>query len=473
MADKNQKNIIALNQELMRIASIVANNEKEAALLIEETKKEAVNAIIPIKSERRLLKLLAKQVEKQPSAGQNYQVQNSFLNGLRKVDKQGRLLLVLHYYKGYSIQKSARIIGYSEKEAKQMLMDALLQWTSSQTGADLQQLKQQLHKELAYIDVEEPPEVKRPFHIKRFASIITFLLVLLIGGAGSQALKAKAEVNPGIDIMDIFKESIEQEKALDEVRAAIENAGYQDVYFSVDSNAEYAYLEIEGKDNEAKQEEIKSLVEAEMQKRNIDFFMETNFYIPEESPPMEEVEMDEETAISNEILEKINNQLSKKIMDKFEVNSNLFYPLFVSWSTDAWSIEIPEEIGKKQEAEDITQAILDEYKDDRKLFVEEYRYKDHEQTYTWGNVIEYINSALASSENYTFKALFADPDDGVMKFDVRLYLLKTDKDAEVIAREVKRSITRFLETSEIKEITEDNPYEIIVRDNKNQEIDTN
>lgn len=473
MADKNQKNIIALNQELMRIASIVANNEKEAALLIEETKKEAVNAIIPIKSERRLLKLLAKPVEKQPSAGQNYQVQNSFLNGLRKVDKQGRLLLVLHYYKGYSIQKSARIIGYSEKEAKQMLMDALLQWTSSQTGADLQQLKQQLHKELAYIDVEEPPEVKRPFHIKRFASIITFLLVLLIGGAGSQALKAKAEVNPGIDIMDIFKESIEQEKALDEVRAAIENAGYQDVYFSVDSNAEYAYLEIEGKDNEAKQEEIKSLVEAEMQKRNIDFFMETNFYIPEESPPMEEVEMDEETAISNEILEKINNQLSKKIMDKFEVNSNLFYPLFVSWSTDAWSIEIPEEIGKKQEAEDITQAILDEYKDDRKLFVEEYRYKDHEQTYTWGNVIEYINSALASSENYTFKALFADPDDGVMKFDVRLYLLKTDKDAEVIAREVKRSITRFLETNEIKEITEDNPYEIIVRDNKNQEIDTN
>lgn len=472
MADKNQKNIIALNQELMRIASIVANNEKEAALLIEETKKEAVNAIIPIKSERRLLKLLAKQVEKQPSAGQNYQVQNSFLNGLRKVDKQGRLLLVLHYYKGYSIQKSARIIGYSEKEAKQMLMDALLQWTSSQTGADLQQLKQQLHSMLAYIDVEEPPEVKRPFHIKRFASIITFLLVLLIGGAGSQALKAKAEVNPGIDIMDIFKESIEQEKALDEVRAAIENAGYQDVYFSVDSNAEYAYLEIEGKDNEAKQEEIKSLVEAEMQKRNIDFFMETNFYIPEESPPMEEVEMDEETAISNEILEKINNQLSKKIMDKFEVNSNLFYPLFVSWSTDAWSIEIPEEIGKKQEAEDITQAILDEYKDDRKLFVEEYRYKDHEQTYTWGNVIEYINSALASSENYTFKALFADPDDGVMKFDVRLYLLKTDKDAEVIAREVKRSITRFLETSEIKEITEDNPYEIIVRDNKNQEIDT-
>ncbi|WP_182104517.1 hypothetical protein, partial [Niallia taxi] len=75
MADKNQKNIIALNQELMRIASIVANNEKEAALLIEETKKEAVNAIIPIKSERRLLKLLAKQVEKVPSAGQYYQVQ--------------------------------------------------------------------------------------------------------------------------------------------------------------------------------------------------------------------------------------------------------------------------------------------------------------------------------------------------------------------------------------------------------------
>ncbi|TRZ38439.1 hypothetical protein CEQ21_23905 [Niallia circulans] len=470
MADKN---ISVLNQELKRIASIVADNDNEAAILIEETKKEALNAIIPIKSERRLLKLLAKQVEKQPSARQKNSMQVKFTAGLSKVDKQGRLLLVLHYYKGYSIQKSARIMGYSEKEAKQMLMDALMQWTSGQTGTDLQQLKQQLHKDLAYIeDMEEPPEFKRPFHIKRFAPIITFLLVLLIGGAGSQALKAKAEVNPGIDIMDIFKESIEQEEALDEVRAAIANAGYQDVYFSVDSNAEYAYLEIEGKDNEAKQEEIKSLVEAEMQKRNIDFFMETNFYIPEESPPMEEVEMDEETAISNEILEKINNQLSKKIMDKFEVNSNLFYPLFVSWSTDAWSIEIPEEIGKKQEAEDITQAILDEYKDDRKLFVEEYRYKDHEQAYIWGDVVEYINTALASSEKYTFKAMFAEPDDGVMKFDVRLYLLKEDKDAEIIAREVKRSITRFLETSEIKEISEDNPYEIIVRDNKNKEIET-
>ncbi len=472
MADKNQKNIIALNQELMRIASIVANNEKEAALLIEETKKEAVNAIIPIKSERRLLKLLAKQVEKVPSAGQYYQVQNSFLNGLRKVDKQGRLLLILHYYKDYSIQKSARIIGYSEKEAKQMLMDALLQWTSGQTGADLKQLKQQLHSMLAYIDVEEPPEVKRPFQIKKLAPIITLLLFFFIGGAGSQALKAEAEVNPGIDILALYKESIKQEEALDDVRTAIETAGYQDVYFSVDSNAEYAYLDIEGKENEAKQEEIISFIEEEMQKRNLDFFLETNFYIPEESPQMEEVEMDEVTEVSNEITEKIVNQLSEKIMGEFEINSDMFYPLWVNWSTVAWSIEIPEEIGKKQEAENITQAILNEYKDDRKLFVEEYRYKDHEQTYTWGNVIEYINSALASSENYTFKALFADPDDGVMKFDVRLYLLKTDKDAEVIAREVKRSITRFLETNEIKEITEDNPYEIIVRDNKNQEIDT-
>ncbi|WP_220459935.1 hypothetical protein, partial [Niallia taxi] len=397
-----------------------------------------------------------------------YQVQNSFLNGLRKVDKQGRLLLILHYYKDYSIQKSARIIGYREKEAKQMLMDALLQWTSSQTGADLQQLKQQLHSMLAYIDVEEPPEVKRPFQIKKLAPIITLLLFFFIGGAGSQALKAEAEVNPGIDILALYKESIKQEEALDDVRTAIETAGYQDVYFSVDSNAEYAYLDIEGKENEAKQEEIISFIEEEMQKRNLDFFLETNFYIPEESPQMEEVEMDEETEVSNEITEKIVNQLSEKIM----INSDMFYPLWVNWSTVAWSIEIPEEIGKKQEAENITQAILNEYKDDRKLFVEEYRYKDHEQTYTWGNVIEYINSALASSENYTFKALFADPDDGVMKFDVRLYLLKTDKDAEVIAREVKRSITRFLETNEIKEITDDNPYEIIVRDNKNQEIDT-
>ncbi len=470
MAEKKQKkaNIQFLNQELKRIATIIADNDRQAAFLIEETKKEALNALIPINSERRMLKLLAKQVKKLPVTGKENLLRERSLESLKKVGKQGRLLLVLHYYKGYSMQKCARIIGCSEKEGKQMLMSTLMQWKSGQTRADLQHLKQQLRTELDYIVVEESSEVKRPFQLKRLAPIITFFMFFLIGGAGSQALKAEAEVSPGIDIMEIYKESTRMEETYDEINEAITTAGYKDVYFSVDREAEYAYLSIEGKDNEDKQEEIISFVDEEMQERSLDYFMETNFYIPDEGTDMEEVEVDEETAISEEISEKLTEALSDQIMDQFVVNKEL-YLLGISWTADAWYIEIPEEIKK---AEDISRHILDEYEDKRRLVIEEYSYNDYEKSFRWGNVIDYINTALNSSEKYTFKELIANPEDGVMKFEVKLYLFKTDKDADSIAREIVRSITRFLETSEIKEITEDDPYEIIVKDNSNKVIKT-
>lgn len=467
MAEKKQKkaNIQFLNQELKRIATILADNDRQAAFLIEETKKEALNALIPVNSERRMLKLLAKQVEKLPETGNEYFLRGGAFESLKKVDQQGRLLLVLHYYKGYNIQKIARIIGFSEKEGKQLLMSTLMQWKSGQTRADLQHLKQQLRTELDYMVVEETSEGKRPFQMKRLAPIITLFMFFLIGGTGSQALKAEAEVSPGIDIMEIYKESTRMEETYDEINEAITAAGYKDVYFSVDREAEYAYLSIEGKDNEDKQEEIISFVDEEMQERSLDYFMETNFYIPDEGTDME---VDEETAISEEISEKLTEALSDQIMDQFVVNEEL-YLLGISWTADAWYIEIPEEIKK---AEDISRHILDEYEDKRRLVIEEYSYNDYEKSFRWGNVIDYINTALNSSEKYTFKEIIANPEDGVMKFDVKLYLFKTDKDAESIAREVVRSITRFLETSEIKELTGDDPYEIIVKDNSNKVIKT-
>lgn len=471
--NKKQAEITFLYQELEIIARMVADEEAEAAFLIEETKKEARNALFPITSELTLLKLFCKQLEntpyKQKDHDREYRKNKPLSLSLQKVEKPARLLLVLYYYKGFNIRQLAKIMGCSEKEGKQQLMTVLPIWKSSSFAIEnSQNLQQQWRNEWRDIEISSlnNDEQKHAFKKKRLLSVAAVLLFLFLGGTVNETLKAEAEVKPGLDLMKLYNESSRITEIENEIAEIISEAGYENVSFYIDSQVEYAYLDIEGKENEAKQKDIITMVENEMKERNLSYYLEPQFYVMEEAD-IEEVdaEADEETDISSEITDKLLNKID------IEMGG---YGSWVFWTADAWYIHIPTELeaDKKQKVKNIAETVLEEYEDKRKLIFEEYSYKEQEKQGRWNNVGYFINTAFLMEEEYLFQNINIYSTGGIMKIEINLQLTNADKDREKIAREVKRSIAIFLENKKIKEVTGDDPYKIVILGTNNKEIIT-
>lgn len=292
------------------------------------------------------------------------------------------------------------------------------------------------------------------------------LLFLFLGGTVNETLKAEAEVKPGLDLMKLYNESSRITEIENEIAEIISEAGYENVSFYIDSQVEYAYLDIEGKENEAKQRDIITMVENEMKERNLSYYLEPQFYVMEEAD-IEEVdaEADEETDISSEITDKLLNKIDVEMGG---------YGSWVFWTADAWYIHIPTELeaDKKQKVKNIAETVLEEYEDKRKLIFEEYSYKEQEKQGRWNNVGYFINTAFLMEEEYLFQNINIYSTGGIMKIEINLQLTNADKDREKIAREVKRSIAIFLENKKIKEVTGDDPYKIVILGTNNKEIIT-
>ncbi|WP_445487342.1 sigma factor-like helix-turn-helix DNA-binding protein [Niallia sp. 03133] len=466
--NKPVKNIHYLIDELYEVAYLLSGNQTVSLQLAEFCSLKTKLPLWRTKKEA-CLHTLWKEYKKQTKINSSIHVlfqasKTPLLKNLQKLSARERMIIILRYYKEYPIEKIAKFFLLSENNIRRQLLHAIPLWNDKKTSISLDQLPLFFQKEIAQLEFKQVENniihhtsnvLLQSTNSKKKVYFCSGLIALSLffGGSIDDPLLAKSRVNPGPDIIKIYKEGT----TVQQVDKKLKELGFSDCFVYSDYQSHILYISTENKEANKNQEKIKSKAANVLQEKNWDFTIKFEYHKPYDEKAEEEG-MDPAAKAQEEQDSKILDELSQKV--NFNVGENMDEE-----GTTNWEVYVSDDISNEKEDEvRITiQNILDKFNNKGKIV---FIYHDQgiaEKSQRWYPLVECISEGIAQNPSYSYDSINLEFKNSQVEISILTNLLKGAKGNTSAAEEITRGINKFLQDKNIKEMIKDDRYTINIR----------
>jgi hypothetical protein len=351
-------------------------------------------------------------------------------------------------------------MGLSERTIRSSILNSLPIWTDSGKQINLEQLEGCVQKEASLIKRQEEDRLfgkmdanrnivaKNSKKRKRIVYPAVVLFFLLLGGTINQGTIEETRANAGPDIVKLY-----QDGGLFSITEKLQEEGYTELSTSPSYMEKIIYLYTRDYETSLKKDKIVDFVKKYLKEREINYEISFIYSAMQES-------------------ENIENKMNREIVDLLSASTNDY--ILSGSQENSVEFSIPDSLTAEEERnlESSIKEVYKKYNSPMKFSFAKFDSKKHDLETKWWNIAKYILEAFSLKEEYVLRNFSVEYKNNRMEMDIYIYYTEEEQKEKFIAKEMKRSINKFLQKEEIQEKIKGDSYLIRIFDKNEQEIKT-